>query len=333
MEATMRSKKLFQILAMAVALIFIGAAGVMAQGTASTPTSDGGITPYIIEPAEPGKPGSEGGNRDCDDVAAAFDTTFEESTGKIDYPTGGDNPEPVFEDNFFPFFEVTVIDGTYVSWKPVVGEWKGEGNGLWIPCNVAVIVKGSDDANIYYYPTIMEDGDSGLASPPAGGSGGPAGLSNLTFCFNLCPVEEPPVCIECDDETAWAYGEPYNPTEYGKKGNWAMYVSYFDLDESGCVPLVAGQNEIAGQVCFSEVKDGEVEITITLNDGWKFYEDPDEENVKIQDYNDAPSGNPAPGLFDHKFNAPGDMPFVVPANNFYGVHADLEFCWDVICPE
>jgi hypothetical protein len=48
-EATMRSKKLFQVVAMAVTLIFIGAAGVMAQGTASTPISDGGITPYIID--------------------------------------------------------------------------------------------------------------------------------------------------------------------------------------------------------------------------------------------------------------------------------------------
>jgi len=175
----MKSKKMFQVLAMAVALIFLGAAGVMAQGTQSTPVSDGGITPYIIDGQNPG------GNRTCAEVATAFDTSFDYSKGQFNYSPG-------FETNFLPEFEVTVTDDTFVSWKPIVGEWKGVGNGYWIPCNVAFIVKGSDDANVYYYPGIREDGDSGLASPVAGGSGGAANLSNLTVCYNLCKYEEPP---------------------------------------------------------------------------------------------------------------------------------------------
>jgi hypothetical protein len=48
----------------------------------------------------------------------------------------------------------------------------------------AVIVKGSNNANVYYYSNVTMR-DSGLASP-CNASGTPAGLSNLTFCFVEC---------------------------------------------------------------------------------------------------------------------------------------------------
>ncbi len=64
-------------------------------------------------------------------------------------------------------------------------------------------------------------------------------------------------------------------------------------------------------------------ITVTLNDGWRF-EDV-HGNVKIQDYASAPSGNPAPGQFAHKGYATGSsFSMIVPANNFYGVHVNVE---------
>jgi hypothetical protein len=44
-----------------------------------------------------------------------------------------------------------------------------------------------------------------------------------------------------------------------------------------------------------------VEITIELLSGWEFA--PVEENVKIQDYELAPSGNPRPGQFAYKATA------------------------------
>lgn len=123
---------------------------------------------------------------------------------------------------------------------------------------------------------------------------------------------------DCEDrtETAWADGDRYvNP------GNWATYTSYVE----GTVTLYAGQTEVAGSVEFSAVNSGMVTITITLAPGWDFQDVA--ENVKIQDYDDAPSGNPAPGQFAHKANASGNSISVnVPANNYYGIHVDVKIC-------
>jgi hypothetical protein len=119
-------------------------------------------------------------------------------------------------------------------------------------------------------------------------------------------------------ETAWADGDPYNTDG----GNWATYTPYSgaELDD---VILYAGQTMEAGTVDFSAPAGGLVTITITLNAGWRFYDNT--ENVKIQDYAEAPSGNPKPGQFDSKGYATGS-PFSinVPENNFYGVHVDVE---------
>jgi hypothetical protein len=129
-------------------------------------------------------------------------------------------------------------------------------------------------------------------------------------------------CEECDwqPETAWAAGPGYIDAS-----QWATYTPYI-ADSS--VTLYAGQTMEAGTVHFSVPVDGSVTITITLNAGWRFREDITE-NVKIQDYETAPSGNPAPGQFDYKYNATGS-PFTVPENNFYGVHVDVE---REVCPE
>jgi hypothetical protein len=116
------------------------------------------------------------------------------------------------------------------------------------------------------------------------------------------------------DETGWAAG-----TRYTSKGNWATYTPY--VAES-TVKLFAGQTMEAGEVSFSSVVDGKVTITITLNCGWHF--DDVSDNVKIQDYKSAPSGNPSPGKFAWKRCATkSGFSIKVPANNFYGVHVDL----------
>ncbi len=134
-----------------------------------------------------------------------------------------------------------------------------------------------------------------------------------------------PVCEEVEfcweGETAWADGE-----RYVEQGNWATYTPYVP---DSTVTLYAGQTMDAGTVYFSEAVDGWVTITITLNYGWRFADVA--ENVKIQDYEFAPSGNPSPGQFDHKGYAT-ESPFVivVPENNFYGVHVDVE--QQVDCP-
>ncbi len=156
-------KKVF-FFVIVVALLSAGAA-VMAQGTPSSPVSDAGITPYIIDGDSPG------GNRTCAEVGLAFygnSEYYEFSTARV-------NLEDIA--GFPAEFNVST-DGTYVSWGPFAH------GGL------AVIVKGSSDANVYAYdPPITSD--SGLASP-VNSSGKPAGLSNLTICWNPPPVVEVP---------------------------------------------------------------------------------------------------------------------------------------------
>lgn len=130
------------------------------------------------------------------------------------------------------------------------------------------------------------------------------------------PVCEEEVVETCwEDETAWAAGRRYT-----SRGNWATYTAYVPDSE---VTLYAGQTHDAGTVYFSPPDNGWVMIIITLNEGWRFFDDP--QNVKIQDYATAPSGNPAPGGFAHKGEGTGSVfMIVVPENNFYGVHVDVE---------
>jgi hypothetical protein len=143
------------------------------------------------------------------------------------------------------------------------------------------------------------------------------GGSNKVSTHFSEPVDLTAECnCEWIGETAWAAG-----IRYVNQGNWATYTPYV---ADSTVTLYAGQDMEAGMVHFSAVDGGNVTITITLNDGWRF-KDVDE-NVKIQDYADAPSGNPSPGLFntkDYAFESPFSIE--VPANNFYGVHVDVEW--------
>ncbi|UCD51109.1 MAG: hypothetical protein JSW27_00465 [Phycisphaerales bacterium] len=123
-----------------------------------------------------------------------------------------------------------------------------------------------------------------------------------------------------EDETAWAANGNV-PLEYRyiDRGNWATYVMYDDAAKT--VTLFAGQTMPVGTVSFSAPVAGEVTITINLTGDWSFADDG--ENVKVQDYAVAPSGNPEPGLFDHKITAP-PATITVPQNNYYGVHVDVE---------
>jgi len=158
--------------------------------------------------------------------------------------------------------------------------------------------------------------------------------TSVDGCVLILPVEitvgEPgPPDIGCvwepvygGEETAWAAGYPYNTGS----GNWATYTPYV---AGSTVTLNAGQNMVAGTVSFSSVNAGVVTIIITLSQSgdveWRFQNLSG--NVKIQDYPTAPSGNPQPGQFDWKYTVPVTnytFSIGVPANNFYGVHVDVE---------
>ena len=139
----------------------------------SLPVSAGGITPVILKVDQP-----KGGNVTCNDVAEAYITSFDLCGDKLDYNGSEFNGE-------FPL-DVTV-EGVFVSFSTDGGNCIQIGDKYYKVG--AVIVKGGNKANVYYYPTGTL-GDSGLASP-INSSGSPAGLSNLTFCFVECELKEP----------------------------------------------------------------------------------------------------------------------------------------------
>ena len=133
-------------------------------------------------------------------------------------------------------------------------------------------------------------------------------------------------CFVFDGETAWA-ANANKPLElrYTNRGNWATYVKYQGFEDAGkTTTLFAGQTIEVGTVTFSEVVDGNVTITVDMTAPWEFEEV--SENLKVQDYAAAPSGNPSPGLFDHKKDCDPDestCSIMVPANNYYGVHVNV----------
>jgi hypothetical protein len=147
----------------------------------SMPVSNGGITPVILAVDKP-----KGGNVTCTDVAQAYFTSFALCGDKLDYGDYDNDGDKEFS-GAFPL-NVTV-EGAFVSFSSDGGNCIQIGDKYYKVG--AVIVKGSNAANVYFYP----DGtlsDSGLASP-INASGGPAGLSNLTFCFIEC--EQIPLVI------------------------------------------------------------------------------------------------------------------------------------------
>jgi len=137
--------------------------------------------------------------------------------------------------------------------------------------------------------------------------------------YTICDEEVPPEELEVwKGETAWAAG-----LRYQNPGSWATYTPYV---ADSTVNLWAGQTMLAGAVTFSAPQDGMVTIEIQLNGGWRF--DPAATApVKVQDYDTAPSGNPSLGLFAHKAAViDGNLAvIVVPENNFYGIHVDVEW--------
>lgn len=120
--------------------------------TAGGPTSGGEVPPYQVPNPGPG------GNVTCEQLG------YSSTSGRINYSDAG------FTQAFSrQGLTVSVRSGTYVTWSST------------FPVG-AVIVKGGPRANVYQY-TPGRRGDTGLASP-VNSSGNPAGLSNLTICWN-----------------------------------------------------------------------------------------------------------------------------------------------------
>lgn len=179
-------RKLFGLL-LALGLTLVVAIPVLAV-TLSSPTSDSGVVPYIVDNPGPG------GNVTCAQVGM-----YEFNSGRINY----DEDTDLFDAAFPAGLTVTVTNDTYVAWSSTFGIG-------------AVIVKGSNAANVYVYDP-QATGDSGLASP-VNASGNPAGLSNITFCWN--PEPEPK---EWCSPGYWRQLPPYNaPSKANHSDAWTL---------------------------------------------------------------------------------------------------------------
>ncbi len=120
-----------------------------------------------------------GGNVECSTTGIEG---LVETTGRNNYDQSLDK----FENGWPSGLLVLVTDDKYISFQ--IDESINLGDGKCYKVG-AVIVKGSDASNVYDYTDIGgATMDQGLVAPN-NSSGGPAALSNLTFCFVEC--EEP----------------------------------------------------------------------------------------------------------------------------------------------
>lgn len=259
------------------------------DAVATTTASEAGIVPVTVATGN-------GGNVECDN------DTYDETSGRINYADGA------FDGDFPAGFSVTT-DGTSVTWSytPVDGKCLD---------GVTVIVKGGNAANVYTYEAGI-NGDSGLVSPD-NASGGPAGLSNLTFCFNLVDCEEEE-CFEYHEETAWA----------GIAGNGPSWWFYIDTTEEGPYQIYAGQELVEG--AFVNIVDGM--LTIDFGDYLTLQEV--SEPIKIQGYNTTiPTRRPNAGRFTtFKGEELPEGGIDVSGYAYVAVHLDVLVKVLVDCPE
>ena len=267
------------------------------------------VDPVFYPGNMPGDAYAECGYTSCDgDFAWKIDEAPE--VGEYDFNTDMYGNLPT---DFDATFTVTSADGTFFSWSSDVRV-------------CAVIVKGGPVANIYYMDGICEGVD--FHAPMNENSGTYYEISHVTVCFAAAECGyEPEECFQ--EETAWV-NDPENDFRYRKKGSWARYIAPDWSEESSYVyEILAGQNYIAGEATL-ETDGSYVTVTISLEDGWVFYYDAGDnegdDNMKAQDYDEAPSGNPKIGQFDYKEMVPAGantFEFSMPQNDFYGIHLDI----------
>jgi len=231
-------------------------------GDTPGPTSDNGIIPEII----PGD--NKGGNRTCEEVWLEFGEG-DEVCGedylcgdKVDYD---DDPEG-FASSFPDGLTVTVsgihiefeIEDDCLEFEGIEGFWKVG----------AVIVKGSNAANVYWYPD-GETHDWGLAAP-----GNKPMVSNLTFCFVPCVPEEEPedewyaVKVWYDGDAFWAMSDGATPYYAGTR-HWCDLLGFGDYDARDAmnmihyfdIPPIATNYTDIGDITVNTAGD----VTITLD--------------------------------------------------------------------
>lgn len=222
-----------------------------------TPVSMEGVVPYIIPGA------NQGGNRTCAEVASYFNTSFAVCGDKLDYSDYDYDGDNEFSGTFPEGLNVS-LDGIYISFDidgciKIGDEFYKVG---------AVIVKGSNAANVYYYPD-GSTGDSGLAAP-----GEKPMLSNLTFCFVNC--EMPAQKVIAVKTFLWG---PYGYTWAGSDGSyiflptteWCQYMGAVNYPETNSFLLLEDYTRAnLGNVTIAEAYPNGVRslvITVTSSYG------------------------------------------------------------------
>jgi hypothetical protein len=166
-RAGVRAPSTLLVATVSAMLLVVGApAPSGAQDAAGS--SDAGVTPRLITGANPG------GNVTCAEAVPSADLSSSDRLEWEGERLTGDRPAGL---------EVSVGTDTVVSWTST------------FPIS-AVIVKGGSAANVYVYsPTRTSDG--GLVAPHNRG-GRPAELSNLTFCWDVEPGDDPDLVALCE---------------------------------------------------------------------------------------------------------------------------------------
>lgn len=231
------------------------------QTEATTPASDAGINPVIITGA------NNGGNVTCSEVASYFQLPagYFYCGDKVDYNNG------MFAGEFPDGLTVNVTDGVYVAFEteaPLVIE------GIEYIVG-AVIVKGGNNANVYYYPGGSM-GDFGLAAP-VNKSGKPAGLSNLTFCL----VKANPIVIALKTYLATPLQDTYTAMGWAVSGGLGvstdpglhMGYNYYDFNGENefdlvkaTIPAIEG---VIGTIKANDYWEGDnhfLEVVLNLDD-------------------------------------------------------------------
>jgi len=229
------------------------------------PQSDIGIDPVIIDGE------NRGGNRTCEEVWLTFDPDAVPGTDymcgdKVDYD---DDPEGFASS--FPSALNVMVSGIYVSFEALdcIEFVDDLGNSTFWKVG-AVIVKGSNAANIYWYG--HEEGGGVLADSHLAAPGDKHMVSNLTFCFVPCdtPPEKKIMAAKvwffqtgaACEEWSWApsTGTTY---PYNSVSDWCDVLGFNVYEDTDGTPIALGA---VGEI---EVVDGNVIITMAA--GYEIY--------------------------------------------------------------
>jgi len=236
---------------------------------------------------------------------------YEYSSGRVNF----DEDDGTFDNlgNWPEGFSI-YTDGTNVSWKFTPFMKDGV---LQCLKDLSVIVKGGNAANVYTY-SGGETEDCDLVSP-VNASGRPAGLSNLTLCYNLEPCDTPP--SDCwTGESATGLGSRFT----SGPNTWFQWNTRAQLING--VDLVYGRDLTPiGRVTISDptVVGGNRTITVTLNEGIRFAEVSGALKVIASNTQFTRFSGFSGALSNATING-NTATISVPDRAFYFVHGDIE---------